>query len=542
MKLYNSVSCGFLSLLAAVSAATSVSAQLTYGRGSQANDGLLGNPTQRSLNQVTSVSELRDVQPDAWAYEALKSLVERYGCIIGYPDRTFRGDRALSRYEFAAGLNACMNVMERLIQENVAVLREDIDKLKRLMQEFESELASLGARVDNLESRTAYLEDHQFSTTTKLEGEVVMAVTGIASGTKNEGTEDIPRSTNLGHRTRLQLLTSFTGEDFLYTRLATGTIPDYSDIAGSFQPIFSAAQPDDSDLAVEVLNYVFPVDQEGNLYVWVEAAGGAFDDFTPTLSIMDGDGASGAISAFGTRNPIYYLGEGTGLALEGNWGNLSASLGYLASDAGSPESGNGLFNGAYGAIAQLGYDFSERFEVAFTYATGYNTLDSGVGSTRSNFQFFTEDTFGDAVDTSHNAYALTFSWRIWDYFTLGGWGGFTNARTLTSVESENFTLERGNLDIWNWAVTLGFPDVWQEGNLAGIIIGMQPWVSSSSITFPDDVRTIDGDSSLHLETFFQWAITDNIQVTPGIVIIPNNNYDDRNDTTIMGVVRSTFMF
>lgn len=132
-----------------------------------------------AIDQVTSVSELRDVQPTAWAYEALKSLVERYGCIVGYPDRTFRGDRALSRWEFAAGLNACMNVMERLIQENVAVLREDIDKLKRLMQEFEAELAALGARVDNLEARTSFLEDHQFSTTTKLTGEVIFAPTAI---------------------------------------------------------------------------------------------------------------------------------------------------------------------------------------------------------------------------------------------------------------------------------------------------------------------------------------------------------------------------
>ncbi|WLT38273.1 iron uptake porin [Synechocystis sp. B12] len=96
------------------------------------------------MGQITSVSELRDVQPTAWAYEALKSLVERYGCIVGYPDRTFRGDGALSRWEFAAGLNACMNVMERLIQENVAVLREDVDKLKRLAQEFQGELSRPG--------------------------------------------------------------------------------------------------------------------------------------------------------------------------------------------------------------------------------------------------------------------------------------------------------------------------------------------------------------------------------------------------------------
>lgn len=52
------------------------------------------------LPQVTNVSELRDVEPTSWAYEALRSLVERYGCLVGYPDRTFRGNKALSRWEF----------------------------------------------------------------------------------------------------------------------------------------------------------------------------------------------------------------------------------------------------------------------------------------------------------------------------------------------------------------------------------------------------------------------------------------------------------
>jgi len=140
-------------------------------------DGMINSPNnqQDTLSQITNVSELRDIQPTDWAYEALKSLVERYGCIVGYPDRTFRGvaegtlrDRALSRWEFAAGLNACLNTMERLLQENVAVLRTDLDKLKRLTGEFRQELAALGVRVDNLEQRTAFLEDHVFSTTNNL--------------------------------------------------------------------------------------------------------------------------------------------------------------------------------------------------------------------------------------------------------------------------------------------------------------------------------------------------------------------------------------
>ncbi|MCG9889495.1 MAG: iron uptake porin, partial [Thermosynechococcaceae cyanobacterium MS004] len=62
-----------------------------------------------AIDQVTSVSQLSDVQPTDWAFQALQSLVERYGCIAGYPDGTFRGNRAATRYELAAALNACLD-------------------------------------------------------------------------------------------------------------------------------------------------------------------------------------------------------------------------------------------------------------------------------------------------------------------------------------------------------------------------------------------------------------------------------------------------
>ncbi len=79
-----------------------------------------------ALDQVTNVSQLRDVSPGDWAFEALRSLVERYGCIAGYPDGTYRGNRAMTRYEFAAGLNACLQQIERLITgQEEAVTRED---------------------------------------------------------------------------------------------------------------------------------------------------------------------------------------------------------------------------------------------------------------------------------------------------------------------------------------------------------------------------------------------------------------------------------
>jgi hypothetical protein len=133
--------------------------------------------------QVTSVSQLSDVQPTDWAFQALQSLVERYGCIAGYPDGTYRGNRALTRYEFAAGLNACLDRVNELIAAGTSdlVRKEDLATLQRLQEEFAAELATLRGRVDSLEARTAELEANQFSTTTKLAGEVILAANGVAN-------------------------------------------------------------------------------------------------------------------------------------------------------------------------------------------------------------------------------------------------------------------------------------------------------------------------------------------------------------------------
>ncbi|MFM7366101.1 MAG: iron uptake porin, partial [Cuspidothrix sp.] len=105
---------------------------------------------ETSLGQVTSVSQFSDVQPTDWAFQALQSLVERYGCIAGYPNGTFRGNRALSRYEFAAGLNACLDRVNELIATATAdmVSKQDLATLQRLQEEYSAELATLRGRVD----------------------------------------------------------------------------------------------------------------------------------------------------------------------------------------------------------------------------------------------------------------------------------------------------------------------------------------------------------------------------------------------------------
>lgn len=194
------------------------------------------NVTNDDLGQITNVNSLRDIAPTDWAYEALRSLVDRYGCIAGFPDQTFRGNQPLSRYEFAAGLNSCLNQIERLIASSENVSSDDLATVQRLAQDFAEELEVLGTRIDDLESRTAVMEDNQFSTTTKLNGEVIFSFTGATGGDPEAGDD---AQIIFNDRIRLNLNTSFSGKDQLITGLQAQNFGGTLDGSGSIQNTLS---------------------------------------------------------------------------------------------------------------------------------------------------------------------------------------------------------------------------------------------------------------------------------------------------------------
>ncbi|MCC0177818.1 carbohydrate porin [Waterburya agarophytonicola K14] len=508
-----------------------------------------------SIGQITNVNQLRDVSPTDWAYEALRSLVDRYGCISGFPNQTYRGNQPLSRYEFAAGLNSCLNQIERLIASQGQVGQEDVDTINRLSQEFEAELASIGGRVDELESRTAVLEDSQFSTTTKLAGEAIFGISDIVAGSNDDGVDatddDIDSEAVFGYRTRLELETSFTGEDLLFTRLSTGNFPEFADETGTFQGELAFAEPADSDLGLEVLIYDRPLGENTNILIG--AIGMAADDIANTVSVLDGDGGSGALSAFGTRSPIYLPPGETGIGLIHSFSDkLEFSVGYLAGEASDPSEEAGLFDGSYSALGQLTITPFEKLNVALTYVHGLDQSDTGVGSDLSNIQSLTttevEDgdppllpgQFEGGVPTVSDSYGAQFSFALSDRIVIGGWGGLSKVTTLSSFTDEGQTIPRGTQDIWNWAGTLAFPDLLKEGSMGGIIVGMQPWVAKSTI----DVEGFDEDEeqALHLEAFYQYQLNDNIAITPGVIYINNPDNNSDNDDLLIGTIRTTFAF
>jgi hypothetical protein len=499
------------------------------------------------MDQVTSVQELRDVAPTEWAYEALRSLVERYGCIVGYPDQTYRGNRALTRWEFAAGLNACMNTIERLIQENVAVLREDIETLKRLAQEFEAELAALGGRVDNLEGRVSFLEDHQFSTTTKLRGEVIFSVADtfgdIADGVEDAG-EDDNTQTVFQDRVRLNFETSFTGKDLLRTRLQAGNFSGgnrfNAENTGTDMTRLAFDDGTANDVELDDLWYRFPLFDE-NLTVWVGAKSLDLDDVFSTVNPYLADSGTGSLSRLNRYNNMINRGpDGTGLGFRFDIGEQFYIRGaYLADDgdAPNPDEGSGLFNGSYSAGGQVGFLPTEDIEIAASFLHTYRT-PGGPGLFDGITSDDADEPFGGDVPTTAERISLQASWKINETFHISGWGGYAIVNEVSS-ELGSGNLPDEDVDIWTWGASLSILDLGKEGAVLSLAGGLPP---KGEFVDGDPFGDRIDDESYIIQAQYKFPITDNIIITPGAYVVLNPNHDDNNDAIWVGVLRTTFKF
>jgi hypothetical protein len=510
-------------------------------------------------DQVTNVTQLTDVRPTDWAYEALRSLVERYGCIVGYPDRTYRGNRALSRYEFAAGLNACLNQIERLIASSTAdfVRKSDLETLQRLVQEFRTELTALGARVDKLEGRVAFLEDNQFSTTTKLNGEVIFAISNLWGDNAGAipGTPEYRNTeTVFQDRVRLNFDTSFTGKDRLRTRLQAGNVTEFGPLRGGFTPgipgtnitregRFGFQRDNGNNVELDKLWYRAPLGNLATVHLFANA--GNYDDYVPLLNPNFDPSGTGALSRYGRYSPIYRMGgQGTGFGLTfGAKSPIRIDLGYMTDSnvgtttcgAATPEEKCGLFDGNYSALGQVTFQPIKNLSIAGTYVNNYDrsNLRHGTGSIRSQIQ--------TGRPVVGNSYGVEASFAFTPQLVLSGWGSYTNAIVIGT----------GNADVWQYGATLAINDIGSKGSTLGFAVGMEPKLAGSDVavanllsrpTGDGVVRRRDRDTGLHVEGFYKFKLSDNILITPGVIWLTAPGHDSRNDDIFIGTLRTTFTF
>ena len=421
-----------------------------------------------SEEQVTSISQFSDVKPTDWSYQALSNLVERYGCVAGYPSGTFSGSKAMTRFEAAALLNACLDRVT-----------EVTDELKKLMAEFEKELAVLKGRVDGLDAKVGALEAQQFSTTTKLSGQAIMAI----GGTDAAGADEISFNYDL----ILNFDTSFTGNDLLKTTLRSGNFGDTYEAAGGLEYGFDSA----GNVQIDRLFYQFPVGdftftagpivEQGDMLAM-------FPSLYPSDSMLD-------ITRFAGAKAAYNMTSGAGAGVSYAKDGFNASLLFVTpnSDAASQTVNKGLFDDSAVYTAQVGYT-TDNWGVAAIY-TGKKATD-------------------------YNAYGLSGYWAP------------AESGIFPSISAGFGFSEESNADFTSWTVGLVWGNVFVKGNDLGMAIG-------AAGAGANGLEPNGGNDDLVYEGYYKIQATDNISITPGFFWVENAS--SGKDVT-GAVVKTTFTF
>ena len=486
-----------------------------------------------SEEQVTSISQFSDVKPTDWAYQALSNLIERYGCVAGYPDGTYKGGRAMTRFEAAALLNACLDRVT-----------EVTDELKKLMAEFEKELAILKGRVDGLEAKVGELEANQFSTTTKLKGIATFTIGGASNGVVGNFDNAVINTANgfeqalnvatgvqaervaFNYDVRLMLDTSFTGKDLLRTTLRSGNF------GGSvFGPTGSALletafqEEAGSDVvSIDRLFYQFPI---GENFTGTFGAKVRQDDMLamwpsvyPSDSILDRFTLAGA-------NGVYNLNLGAGAGIWYEKEGFSISVSYVSNEYSAPYSyqnnfvdangngfntGGGLGDGSTTTV-QVGYAAS-NWGAAFAYNyTEAATLLGGVSILPTEVSLYNVN--------GTNSYGFSAYWQP----EQSGWIPSISA----GFGAQQFNGSNSSQDAWSWMVGLQWADAIIKGNAFGIGLG------ESNTDF----------NQFGLEVWYKFQVTDNISITPAIFWIENGGFDyatNTADDSVGAVLKTTFKF
>lgn len=533
-----------------------------------------------AMEQVTSVSQLSDVQPTDWAFEALRSLVERYGCIAGYPDGTYRGNRALTRYEFAAGINACLDKIQELLagSTDTFVTKNDLEIIEKLQADFAAELSTLGNRLDLLETRTATLEGQQFSTTTKLNGNVWFNFTGAFP------TDDIlaersltapnspfaPPTRDINNRptrvrreqpqetfsyyTFLTLTTSFTGKDTLITQLVSGNgnSPANQLVSAGFfnswgSPFLDqTGVPTTGDVAIRELSYSFPIGNnvrvaigprlnyyryfDNNRFTFFLSGATSFNSNGSTL-LNAVDRGSGAVVTWNIARPLRltvgYLAENTEF--------LNPAIFNTSSNP-----NDGLFNSSNTISTELLYSPSSNFNLRLIYARSslkpYNGFIGGAVGEPLPYGY-ADDGFGGRVrDSGADTFVVNFDWLI----TRGiGLFGRYSYGTL-DINPVNPARSGGDIRVQSFQIGLGFPDLGKEGAL-GVLSFVVPHDYLEGRRFLLSGGG-DGGTQYELEASYHYPITRNIAIVPAFYTIWNANNFDSNPTVFVGNLRTQFSF
>jgi len=337
----------------------------------------------------------------------------------------------------------------------------------------------------------------------------------------------------------LSLESSFMGTDKLQTRLQAGNITNNSGVTGTNMTRlghdgFGNGVTVPNVIAIDKLNYAFNLSDKIN--VKIDAIGGELNENVEVFNPDFRSSGTGALSRYGRFSPIYrQANNGAGITVNVKPSDkLTFSAAYSATganNAANPAANNGLFDGSNAIFGQIAFKPNQAFNLGLTYAHSYQVgtrnLFDATGSSIAN-----NGNLGAANRSESNNYGVQLSFQPSAKIVLGGWGGYTTASTLVDTPTSG--------EAWYWAGTLAIRDFGREGNTLGLIFGQPPKVTSAKSGLVSS--TPESGTSYHLEGLYKVKLSDNILVTPGLLVIFNPEHNDNNKTEYVGTLRTTFTF
>jgi len=490
--------------------------------------GLVGQPKTALAReaQLVTISDISDLRPTDWAYQAIVNLADRYGCVAVFRDTVYAGQRNITRYQAASLLSSCMTKIS-----------ESTDELRRLQEEFRGELAVLYGRTERLETGALQLSAMQFSTTTKLRGEAsfILGAVNYQGDVRENGVGVSPlkpnqEALNFIYSIRIGFDTSFTGKDLLYTQIRSGNAANSPfNTFNPSTPWFTSTVPlaaleraytpigGNNVANIERLYYKFHVGSQVNVTMAAVIMNMGLWAVYPSAYGVRGDNLLDFFSSFGTPG-VYNKAVGSALGFtwkeKSGWKDSSwfAHVHYLAmSGENSVDGGIGRSQSRGNIAAQFGYQ-SPQFNVTAGYRYGQGGTNFGRGTAFAEANQWSLPYLSSATS---NSVALNGYWRpitrSWVPSISAGW--VFNTLNNADITLADCLCDPGSPFISNsqsWMLGFQWDDLTGIHDVLGMAVG-QP-------TFATALRdgSTPNDGNYALEVFYRYPFTNNINVTPSV--------------------------